>query len=47
MNEDIESKLPYWMRELFKISEDAKKENQHKVSTRANKDERDADEDNR
>jgi hypothetical protein len=33
MNPEIESKLPYWMREVFKITEDAKKENQHKVST--------------
>jgi ribosomal protein S25 len=34
---EIDSKLPCWMQELFKLVEDAKKENQHKVSTRANK----------
>lgn len=37
MNPEIESKLPYWMREVFKITEDAKKENQQKVSTVSNK----------
>ena len=47
MNSEIDSKLPCWMQELFKLVEDAKKENQHKVSTRAHKEERDANEDNR
>ena len=35
MNLEIDSKLPCWMQELFKLVK-MPKENQHKVSTRAN-----------